>query len=169
MLVAARRSLLESLPVRCGGPARAICAETKSGARRAAYLAPALALSVIIADSRRERWDAQLCRKVDESTASPYDRSVALIATCSNRTAPSFNGRTPASGAGYRGSNPWGAASRIPSCNPLQNTTCGRSIMRPSRIVNRIGNGQPMEFGLAVSILNEELWKPYSPDFTLRC
>jgi len=41
--------------------------------------------------------------------------------------------------------------------------------MRPSRIVNRIGNGQPMEFGLAVSILNEELWKPYSPDFTLRC
>ncbi len=29
----------------------------------------------------------------------------------SNRTAaPSFNGRTPASGAGYRGSNPWGAA-----------------------------------------------------------
>src|SRR6266853_1082583 len=25
-------------------------------------------------------------------------------------SAPSFNGRTPASGAGYRGSNPWGAA-----------------------------------------------------------
>jgi hypothetical protein len=24
--------------------------------------------------------------------------------------APSFNGRTSASGAGYRGSNPWGAA-----------------------------------------------------------
>src|ERR1039458_9593799 len=28
MLVAARSSLLESLPVRCGGPARAICAGT---------------------------------------------------------------------------------------------------------------------------------------------
>ena len=27
--------------------------------------------------------------------------------------APSFNGRTPASGAGYRGSNPWGAANQI--------------------------------------------------------
>jgi hypothetical protein len=28
--------------------------------------------------------------------------------------APSFNGRTPASGAGYRGSNPWGAAKSKP-------------------------------------------------------
>src|SRR5207237_2203580 len=27
----------------------------------------------------------------------------------SRTVAPSFNGRTPASGAGYRGSNPWGA------------------------------------------------------------
>src|SRR6266481_6307835 len=27
--------------------------------------------------------------------------------------APSFNGRTPASGAGYRGSNPWGAAKTL--------------------------------------------------------
>ena len=48
--------------------------------------------------------------QVDESTASTYDRTVALIVTHGNRTAPSFNGRTPASGAGYRGSNPWGAA-----------------------------------------------------------
>src|SRR5580692_2741582 len=34
-----------------------------------------------------------------------------LPAFCVCRIAPSFNGRTAASGAAYRGSNPWGATS----------------------------------------------------------
>jgi hypothetical protein len=58
---------------------------------------------------------------------SPYDEWVGSFMSgarrgCANAAAsqifvslvaPSFNGRTPASGAGYRGSNPWGAANLI--------------------------------------------------------
>ncbi len=37
---------------------------------------------------------------------------------CTTLAAPSFNGRTAASGAAYRGSNPWGAAKSITSSSP---------------------------------------------------
>src|SRR5580692_7214957 len=40
---------------------------------------------------------------------SPYSACRIML-----QTAPSFNGRTSASGAEYRGSNPWGAAKLKP-------------------------------------------------------
>ena len=61
--------------------------------------------------------------RVDESTASTYDQTRCAHRNVHHRTAPSFNGRTPDSGAGYRGSNPWGAANLLPSRNSLPNTS----------------------------------------------
>ena len=40
------------------------------------------------------------------------DQTVARLVFCL-LVAPSFNGRTAASGAAYRGSNPWGAANTL--------------------------------------------------------
>jgi hypothetical protein len=46
---------------------------------------------------------------LDHNAQRPIESEWQCLRLC-ECSAPSFNGRTPASGAGYRGSNPWGAA-----------------------------------------------------------
>jgi hypothetical protein len=48
-------------------------------------------------------------RCIDRSSLCFYYRKVRRTAGVFRGIAPSFNGRTAASGAAYRGSNPWGA------------------------------------------------------------
>ena len=50
-------------------------------------------------------------RSAEAQAIRPYDEPVRSgPALAFAHVAPSFNGRTAASGAAYRGSNPWGAA-----------------------------------------------------------